>query len=228
MTTKPIEKDIVKTAVRERYGSIASQGGCCGPSSCCGGASNGETLGQDPEGASRLLGYSGDDLACVPSGANLGLGCGNPQVIASLQPGETVVDLGSDAGFDSFLAAQAVGEHGHAIGVDMTPETVSKARCNQERAACLKSSSVSAKSNRLQWPTPVWMSSFATASSTYLPTSPASLEKRFACSSRAGSPGHLRCRRPGPNPRGIARGLERFHWLHRRCIGRAESENPAH
>ena len=133
MKPDPIKKDTVKTAVRERYGNIAAQGGgCCSPSSCCEVESNIETLGHDPTGASRLLGYSDDELAGVPSGANLGLGCGNPQAIASLQPGETVVDLGSGAGFDSFLAAQAVGESGQVIGVDMTPEMVSKARHHQE------------------------------------------------------------------------------------------------
>jgi SAM-dependent methyltransferase len=81
---------------------------------------------------STLLGYSDDDLAAVPDGADLGLGCGNPGAIAAMQAGETVLDLGSGAGFDAFLAARAVGPNGRVIGVDMTPEMVSKARANAE------------------------------------------------------------------------------------------------
>ena len=77
---------------------------------------------------SARLGYSEDELVAVPEGANLGLGCGNPQAIANLKPGETVLDLGSGAGFDCFLAARAVGETGHVIGVDMTHEMLQKAR----------------------------------------------------------------------------------------------------
>jgi len=130
MKTNPIKQDEVKAAVRERYGRIAEQNGCCGAPSCCGGEGS-DALGQDPDGASRLLGYSEAELGGAPEGANLGLGCGNPHAIASLQPGETVLDLGSGAGFDSFLAARAVGEHGRVIGVDMTPEMIGKARRNQ-------------------------------------------------------------------------------------------------
>jgi arsenite methyltransferase len=116
-------KDQVRAAVREQYGSVAraeSASGCA-PSCCAPGAS-----------ASARLGYSDDDLASVPDGANMGLGCGNPQAIAALQPGETVVDLGSGGGFDCFLAAKQVGEKGRVIGVDMTPDMVSKARKNAE------------------------------------------------------------------------------------------------
>jgi ubiquinone/menaquinone biosynthesis C-methylase UbiE len=80
------------------------------------------------------MGYSEDEIATAPGGANLGLGCGNPQAIASLRPGETVVDLGSGAGFDCFLAARQVGESGQVIGVDMTPEMISKARANATKA----------------------------------------------------------------------------------------------
>jgi SAM-dependent methyltransferase len=80
------------------------------------------------------LGYSEADLASLPAGADLGLGCGNPQSIAALRPGDTVVDLGSGAGFDSFLAARKVGATGHVIGVDMTPAMVTKARENARRA----------------------------------------------------------------------------------------------
>jgi SAM-dependent methyltransferase len=86
------------------------------------------------EEASVALGYSPDDVSSVPEGANMGLGCGNPQAIASLQPGETVLDLGSGGGFDCFLAAKAVGPRGRVIGVDMTPEMVGKARHNAEKA----------------------------------------------------------------------------------------------
>src|SRR5262249_43993298 len=79
---------------------------------------------------SREMGYSDTELAAVPDGANLGLGCGNPQAIADLKPGETVIDLGSGAGFDCFLAAGQVGETGRVIGVDMTHEMLKKAREN--------------------------------------------------------------------------------------------------
>jgi SAM-dependent methyltransferase len=119
-------EDDVRTAVREAYGKAAeakpSQGTSCTPG-CCGPAPN----------ASLKLGYSEDDLAAVPEGANLGLGCGNPQAIAALRPGETVLDLGSGAGFDSFLAAKQVGASGRVLGVDMTPAMVTKARANAER-----------------------------------------------------------------------------------------------
>lgn len=113
-------KDEIRTAVREQYGSIArntatgSAPGCCGP-------------GAD---ASLALGYSAEELAAVPEGANMGLGCGNPQAIAALREGETVLDLGAGGGFDCFLAAKQVGPRGRVIGVDMTPAMVSKARAN--------------------------------------------------------------------------------------------------
>jgi arsenite methyltransferase len=97
----------------------AQSGGCCAPSE----QSVAELL-------SRGIGYSAEELATAPEGANLGLGCGNPQAIAALKPGETVLDLGSGAGFDAFLAARQVGESGRVIGVDMTPDMVSKARAN--------------------------------------------------------------------------------------------------
>jgi arsenite methyltransferase len=111
-------KDQVRAAVRNQYGAIARSTscapGCCGP-------------GAD---ASLTLGYSSEDVAGVPEGANMGLGCGNPQAIAALQPGEVVLDLGSGGGFDCFLAAKRVGRSGHVIGVDMTAEMISKARAN--------------------------------------------------------------------------------------------------
>ncbi|HUU64658.1 MAG TPA: arsenite methyltransferase, partial [Dehalococcoidales bacterium] len=120
-----MKKD-VKKAVRESYARIAEQGSscCCGPSSsCCGSADAVQEI-------SRGIGYSDEELAAVPDGANLGLGCGNPVALASLQEGETVLDLGSGAGFDCFLAANKVGEKGKVIGVDMTPEMVARAREN--------------------------------------------------------------------------------------------------
>ena len=113
----------VRETVREHYGKVAEAqatgGGCCGSA---------------PE-SSLALGYSRDDLSSVPEGANLGLGCGNPQAIAALKPGETVLDLGSGAGFDCFLAAKQVGPSGKVIGVDMTPEMIAKARKNAEKSA---------------------------------------------------------------------------------------------
>jgi SAM-dependent methyltransferase len=117
-----------KAMVRARYGSIAVESGasdCCAPtaSSCCGPSTA-------PDEKSRRMGYSEAELAAVPDGANLGLGCGNPQAIAAMRPGEVVIDLGSGAGFDCFLAAQQVGRAGHVIGVDMTHEMLNKARDN--------------------------------------------------------------------------------------------------
>ncbi len=120
----------IKEMVRARYGGIAAanEAGCCAPSpsSCCGA----EAASDDK---ARRMGYSEAELAAVPEGANLGLGCGNPQAIAAMQPGEVVVDLGSGAGFDCFLAARQVGEAGHVIGVDMTHEMLKKARGNAGR-----------------------------------------------------------------------------------------------
>ncbi len=116
------ELESVREKVREGYGAIARQGGsCCGPSSCCGGGAG--KLAED-------IGYSAEDLAAVPAGANMGLSCGNPTAIASLQPGEVVLDLGSGGGFDVFIAARKVGPTGRAIGVDMTPDMLAKARRN--------------------------------------------------------------------------------------------------
>ncbi len=121
--------DDVRASVRDTYSQIALAGanGCCGPSesSCCAPAAPVQI-------ASLQLGYSAHDLVSVPEGADLGLGCGNPAAIASLQPGETVLDLGSGAGFDAFLAAPAVRPNGRVIGVDMTPAMISKARANAE------------------------------------------------------------------------------------------------
>jgi SAM-dependent methyltransferase len=123
------EDDATRQKVRERYGSLARTGsGCCGPeraspSTCCG-----------PENPAAVkadrLGYSSDDQAVSPEGADMGLGCGNPTAIAALKPGEVVLDLGSGGGFDCFLAARQVGPSGSVIGVDMTPDMVSQARAN--------------------------------------------------------------------------------------------------
>ena len=123
-----LTNDLIRTAVRDRYGRIAESDGAgcgCAPS-CCG------TAQPTPESMSLALGYSAADLLAVPEGANLGLGCGNPRAIAALKPGETVLDLGSGAGFDAFLAARQVGETGRVIGVDMTPEMLAKARANAQ------------------------------------------------------------------------------------------------
>jgi SAM-dependent methyltransferase len=116
-----LTKDEVRTAVREQYGRVARSAGgeTCAPGCCGGGA-----------GSSLALGYSAEELAAVPEGANLGLGCGNPQAIAALAEGETVLDLGAGGGFDCFLAARQVGPQGRVIGVDMTPDMISKARAN--------------------------------------------------------------------------------------------------
>jgi len=114
----------IRMSVRERYAGIARKGGsCCGPdTSCC--------AAKTPGTSAKSIGYSERELEAAPRGANLGLGCGNPAALASLREGETVLDLGSGAGFDCFLAARAVGPSGRVIGVDMTPEMVEKARGN--------------------------------------------------------------------------------------------------
>jgi arsenite methyltransferase len=141
------DKEKIRQSVRDSYGKIAKAGkivgglspapSCCGPSetstpanstaSCCGGPE------VAPGQISALMGYSQEDVQSVIEGANMGLGCGNPVALASLKPGETVVDLGSGGGFDCFLAAKQVGASGQVIGVDMTPDMLSKARSNAEK-----------------------------------------------------------------------------------------------
>ena len=134
------DSETIKAEVRRRYGSIAEgqtnlttssrlEGGCCdaqapspGSGRCC--SSDEQAL---------TLGYTAEDVAAVPEGANLGLGCGNPVALASLRLGQTVLDLGAGAGFDAFLAARAVGPGGRVIGVDMTAEMVTKARANASK-----------------------------------------------------------------------------------------------
>jgi arsenite methyltransferase len=122
-----MEEHDIKSKVRERYAQAAVQGtSCCGTApSCCGGGS--------VQAISELIGYSREEMKEVPEGANLGLGCGNPVALASLREGDTVLDLGSGAGFDCFLAANRVGQKGKVIGVDMTPEMLQKARENANK-----------------------------------------------------------------------------------------------
>ncbi len=123
-----MEKEEIRKVVREGYGKIAKQGSpCCGPAkSCCGSANSAQDIG-------RKIGYSDEELKAAPEGANLGLGCGNPIALASLKEGEVVLDLGSSAGFDCFLAANQVGKTGKVIGVDMTAEMLDRARENARK-----------------------------------------------------------------------------------------------
>lgn len=126
----------VKKAVREGYARVAKQGSSCCSSMCCGAAGHHSTRSlldlytTEPKEVSKRVGYTEEELQAVPSGSNLGLGCGNPTALASIKEGETVLDLGSGAGFDCFLASNKVGQKGKVIGVDMTPEMVARARAN--------------------------------------------------------------------------------------------------
>jgi SAM-dependent methyltransferase len=124
----PLKEEEIRKVVRKGYAKIVSaSGSCCTPAaSCCGGANAARDM-------SKRIGYTDDELETVPEGANLGLGCGNPVALASLREGETVLDLGSGAGFDCFLAANKVGNSGKVIGVDMTPEMLEKARENAKK-----------------------------------------------------------------------------------------------
>jgi SAM-dependent methyltransferase len=119
------DAETVRQAVRDGYGSIArSSGSCCGGGpSCCGAPAS-------PDDLVRAIGYPPDDLAALPDGANMGLSCGNPTAVASLRPGEVVLDLGAGGGFDAFIAGRKVGAAGRVIGVDMTADMVAKARRN--------------------------------------------------------------------------------------------------
>jgi SAM-dependent methyltransferase len=117
----------VRDKVREGYAAIANseKSSCCGPSSCCGADTS--------EAANQLavdVGYDLDEIQALPDGANMGLSCGNPVALASLKPGEVVIDLGSGGGFDVFIAGRKVGQRGRAIGIDMTAEMLAKARRN--------------------------------------------------------------------------------------------------
>jgi len=125
--------DDIRQNVRESYAEVAvasNNGACCGEVVSCCGVSDDAAINTL---VSTRMGYSEDDLNNVPSGSDMGLGCGNPRAIASLKAGEVVVDLGSGGGFDAFLAAHEVGESGHVIGIDMTPTMISKARKNAEK-----------------------------------------------------------------------------------------------
>ena len=142
------EKEKIRQAVRARYGEVARSetvapgtspaASCCTPStptaqtipmaSCCSGGSS-----PSLENMSAAIGYTNEDIHSVPEGANMGLGCGNPVALASLKSGEIVVDLGCGGGFDCFLASEEVGKTGKVIGVDMTPEMITKARENVEK-----------------------------------------------------------------------------------------------
>jgi arsenite methyltransferase len=122
-------KTALRGAIRTNYAKVArgSSAGCCG-GGCCGTDTQGS-----PAEIARALGYEQSDVSGVPAGANMGLGCGNPLSMASLQKGETVLDLGCGGGFDCFLASQRVGDSGRVIGVDMTPEMIELARDNAEK-----------------------------------------------------------------------------------------------
>src|SRR3954469_10336047 len=120
--------EIIRQKVREGYGKIAvTESSLCSPGvSCCGSnATASEQLVKE-------IGYTSDDLAVLPEGSNMGLSCGNPTALASLKPGEVVLDLGAGGGFDLFLAGPKVGETGRAIGIDMTPEMLALARKNTQ------------------------------------------------------------------------------------------------
>ncbi len=122
-----MKEENIKKEVRKRYAKVAkTSGSCCASStSCCSAPTN--------KRVSKMVGYSDDEMTSVPEGANLGLGCGNPTALASLKEGERVLDLGSGAGFDCFLASKKVGKQGKVIGVDMTPEMLDKARANAKK-----------------------------------------------------------------------------------------------
>lgn len=112
---KDITNGDIKNIVRDSYKKIVIKEDKL---SCCG------------EEISKSIGYTNEDMNTVPENSNLGLGCGNPHLVANIREGETVLDLGSGAGFDCFLASKKVGENGLVIGVDMTPEMLSQARNN--------------------------------------------------------------------------------------------------
>ncbi len=127
-----MDDDAIKKSVREHYAAAArEQRGCCASpavaaTNCCGMA--------DVEAVGKIIGYTTEEMAAVPEGANLGLGCGNPLAFAELKKGDVVVDLGSGAGFDCFIAAPRVGPAGRVIGVDMTPDMIERARTNARKA----------------------------------------------------------------------------------------------
>ncbi len=141
------DQETIRETVRSRYGRIARDASqqttdhriasCCGTTDAEADGQTGACCGRKdltPEKLSALVGYRQEDLAAIPQGANMGLGCGNPVALASLKPGESVVDLGSGGGLDCFLAARQVGPAGQVVGVDMTPDMVTKARRNALKA----------------------------------------------------------------------------------------------
>jgi len=131
MDKRSKNSDTIRNQVRDSYAEVArahDNGQSCGEAaSCCGVAADINSLD------STRLGYSEEDISSAPRDADLGLGCGNPHAIASLEKGETVLDLGSGAGLDCFLAASQVGNNGHVIGIDMTPDMLNKARGNVQQ-----------------------------------------------------------------------------------------------
>ena len=133
LSSLPSGADAVRRQVRaeslRQVARASDAGDCCGVESSCCGVSNEMQINAL---LSQPLGYSQTDLDAVPVGADMGLGCGNPRAIASLRPGEVVIDLGSGGGFDCFLAAAEVGQGGRVIGIDMTPDMLSKARRNAD------------------------------------------------------------------------------------------------
>ena len=157
------DKEAVREKVRAGYGQIAKNGGsCCGTTpTCCGSSRAGS------EDLAKHIGYSAEELAALPEGANMGLSCGNPNALAALQPGEVVLDLGAGGGFDVFIAGRKVGAKGRAIGVDMTAEMLAKARKNtrlyRERTGWTTWSSGWERSSICRWPTTAWTRSFPTA-----------------------------------------------------------------
>ncbi|KOP82460.1 arsenite S-adenosylmethyltransferase [Bacillus sp. FJAT-21945] len=129
-----VQNDKIRNNVRQNYKEIAlrvvSNDNCCAPS-CC---TPEENQNISIEEISKKMGYTTEELKNIPNGANMGLGCGNPQAIAELKEGETVLDLGSGGGFDCFLASPKVGDKGRVIGVDMTPEMITKSRNDAEKS----------------------------------------------------------------------------------------------
>ena len=127
--------DEIRTVVREHYASVARRGAAagCAPGCCAPGVPGTSGVQATTGTSAEALGYTTDQVQGVPEGADLGLGCGNPTAIASLRPGETVLDLGAGGGFDCFIAAHQVGPTGRVIGVDMTPDMVARARENARK-----------------------------------------------------------------------------------------------
>ena len=173
---KKKEPQDIREIVWKGYATVAEGGcGCCGPSSCCAGVNTAEQI-------SGKIGYSSEEMDAVPDGANLGLGCGNPLAHAAIHEGNTVLDLGSGAGFDCFLASRKVGKTGRVIGVDMTPEMLGVHGRMRKRRALRTSISALVKSSRCRSLTTQSISSYQTASSTSRPIRHGSFLKPSGCS----------------------------------------------